>query len=458
MTVNKMTDSHILSLDTQAILLLCGIFGSARAEDPKPLNLSEYNKVAQWLRDLEMRPSDLLNEEGTRRIRHCQTAPLAIDRVLALMARGASMAFAVESWTNKGLWVLSRVDDEYPQRLRDRLMRSAPPILYGSGRKELLSQGGLAIVGSRHVDEEALRFTHLLAECCAAQRIVVISGGARGVDGEAMGAALKKGGTVVGVLAKGLAQEASSKKFRDAIMAGTLVLLSPFHPYAVFNIGNAMGRNKYIYTLSDWALVISSGLGEGGTWAGATENLKHKWVPLFVRSGQVPEGNTRLVESGGIQLPETVLQEGLDLKSWLEDQSVVSHMAEPQGSEADLLTDRPIPKCAASSTLPDQVEKEPVTAGETGAKPSDHFDVIWPNIESELRTAKTSKELAEFFGVSQSQMASWLNHATEIGKARKLKKPVRYVVPSEDAENVGRQLTLPFKKLSKGKDTGREKT
>lgn len=455
--MNKMTDSHILSLDTQAILLLCGIFGSARTDEPKPLNLSEYNKVAQWLRDLEMRPSDLLEKEGTRRIRDSQTAPLEVDRLLALMARGASMAFAVESWTNKGLWVISRVDDEYPQQLRDRLKRSAPPILYGSGRKELLSQGGLAIVGSRNVDEEAVRFTHFLAECCAAQRIVVISGGARGVDGEAMGAALKKGGTVVGVLAKGLAQEASSKKFRDAIMAGTLVLLSPFHPNAAFNVGNAMGRNKYIYALSDWALVISSGLGEGGTWAGATENLKHKWVPLFVRSGQVPYGNTRLVESGGTPLSETDLREGLDLRNWLEDQSVVSQMAEPQGSETDLITDRPIPKCAASSALPDQVEKELVNAGGTGSKPSDHFNVMWPNIEPELRSAKTSKELAEFFGVSQSQMTSWLNHAAKIGKASKLKKPVRYIVPSQEAEYVGRQLTLPFKKLGKEKDASAEK-
>ena len=36
------------------------------------------------------------------------------------------------------------------------------------------------------------------------------------------------------------------------------MLVSPFYPEAGFNAGNAMGRNRYIYTLADQALVIDS--------------------------------------------------------------------------------------------------------------------------------------------------------------------------------------------------------
>jgi len=443
--MNKMTDSHILSSDTQAILLLCGVLGPARPGDPKPLSISEYNNLAQWLHGSEMRPSDLLDEEKARRLHHGAAIPLEVERILALLGRGASLAFAVESWTNKGLWVISRVDDAYPQRLKDRLKRLAPPILYGSGKKELLAPGGLAIVGSRDIDEEAFQYTHLVAESCAGQGIGVVSGGARGVDGEAMGAALKKGGTVVGVLAKGLAQEASSKKFRGAIMDGALVLVSPYHPNAAFNVGNAMGRNRYIYALSDWALVVSSALGEGGTWAGATENLKHKWVPLFVRSGkQVPDGNPRLIQSGGIPLPEDVVREGGDLRRWLEDQSAIFGRIEPPKPDPPVMTGRETSKDAAPVAIPVEVQREPANVIEAESKPRDLFDVVWPHIECKLRSAKTSKELAEAFNVNLKQMTSWLNHAVEMGKATKLARPARYVASTQQAECVGRQLTLPF--------------
>jgi predicted Rossmann fold nucleotide-binding protein DprA/Smf involved in DNA uptake len=444
--MNKTTESHILSSDTQAILLLCGVLGPVRSGDPKPLSISEYNNLAQWLRSSEMRPSDLLDEERTRRLHHGAGVPLEIDRVLALLARGASLAFAVESWTNKGLWVISRVDDAYPRRLKDRLKRLAPPILYGSGRKELLARGGLAIVGSRDIDEEAFQYTCLVAESCAGQGIGVVSGGARGVDGEAMGAALKKGGSVVGVPAKGLAQESSSRKFRDSIMEGTLALISPYPPHAAFSVGNAMGRNRYIYALSDWALVVSSALGEGGTWAGATENLKHRWVPLFVRSGkQVPDGNPRLIESGGIPLPEDVLREEVDLRGWLENQSAVFGRIEPPKPDLPVITGRATPRETAPAAIPGEAQGEPAIVSEAESKPRDLFNVVWLHIEIELRSAKTSKELAKTFNVNLNQMTSWLNHAVENGKAIKLTKPVRYVASTRETECVGRQLSLPFK-------------
>ncbi|OIP92831.1 MAG: hypothetical protein AUK55_09005 [Syntrophobacteraceae bacterium CG2_30_61_12] len=260
-----------------------------------------------------------------------------------------------------------------------------------------------------------------------------------------MGAALKKGGTVVGVLAKGLAQEASSKKFRGAIMDGALVLVSPYHPNAAFNVGNAMGRNRYIYALSDWALVVSSALGEGGTWAGATENLKHKWVPLFVRSGkQVPDGNPRLIQSGGIPLPEDVVREGGDLRRWLEDQSAIFGRIEPPKPDPPVMTGRETSKDAAPVAIPVEVQREPANVIEAESKPRDLFDVVWPHIECKLRSAKTSKELAEAFNVNLKQMTSWLNHAVEMGKATKLARPARYVASTQQAECVGRQLTLPF--------------
>jgi predicted Rossmann fold nucleotide-binding protein DprA/Smf involved in DNA uptake len=143
-----------------------------------------------------------------------------------------------------------------------------------------------------------------IAEKAAREGMQIVSGGARGVDQFAMLAALESGGTVVGVLADSLLRSATSGKVREGIQDARLTLISPFDPEAGFNVGNAMQRNKYIYTLADFGLVISSGYNEGGTWSGAIEQLeKLGLTPLFVRDGDVPEGNRQLLRRGAAALP-----------------------------------------------------------------------------------------------------------------------------------------------------------
>jgi predicted Rossmann fold nucleotide-binding protein DprA/Smf involved in DNA uptake len=83
------------------------------------------------------------------------------------------------------------------------------------------------------------------------------------------------------------------------------VLISTYNPEAGFNVGNAMGRNKYIYALADFAVVVSSDYQEGGTWAGADEELRReRGRPVFVRIGaDVPKGNTELLRKGAKPFP-----------------------------------------------------------------------------------------------------------------------------------------------------------
>jgi predicted Rossmann fold nucleotide-binding protein DprA/Smf involved in DNA uptake len=121
-----------------------------------------------------------------------------------------------------------------------------------------------------------------------------------------MSAALESYGTAIGVLADSLLRSSVSGKFRDAIVDQRLLLISPYNPEAGFNVGNAMGRNKYIYSLSCNALIISAEKEKGGTWAGATEELKRKnGVKVFVRNeGNVPGGNREMLKLGALPFPE----------------------------------------------------------------------------------------------------------------------------------------------------------
>jgi predicted Rossmann fold nucleotide-binding protein DprA/Smf involved in DNA uptake len=291
-----------LSEDAKAILLLCGVFGGAEKAVNGPLSLTEYNRLASWLKDHGHRPKDLVAGSAFEALRRESSVGFDLGRIERLLGRGVAVAFAIERWTNKGIWVLCRSDGEYPSRLRSHLGKQAPPILYGFGYREILHAGGLAVVGSRNVDEEGATFAAEVARHAAREGMSVISGGARGVDQVAMQTALEEGGKAVGVLASNLLRSALRSEARDAIRSGRLTLVSPYNPEAGFNVGNAMDRNKLIYSISDYALVVSAEYRKGGTWTGAEEELKRRHhVPVFVRiSTRTPKGNEELLNMGAL--------------------------------------------------------------------------------------------------------------------------------------------------------------
>ena len=70
-----------------------------------------------------------------------------------------------------------------------------------------------------------------------------------------------------------------------------------------------MDRNKVIYALGDWALVVASDYRKGGTWAGAKEDLDAGWVPLLVRSSEdASRGLRGLIEMGATPIAAEALE------------------------------------------------------------------------------------------------------------------------------------------------------
>lgn len=306
--------TYELSDDSKAILLLCGVFGGKeKPGSAKPLSITEYNTIANWLISHRISPGDLLEAESFDLLQHELVSKIDVGRVKELLSRGASLAFAAEKWMNKGIWIITRSDRNYPSRYRKHLSKLGPPIIFGVGDYRLFESDGLAVVGSRNVDKEGEEFTQEVGRHCAEHGISIVSGGACGVDQFAMLSALEAYGTAIGVMADGLMRASVSGKYRDAIVDQRLLLISPYNPEAPFNIGNAMGRNKYIYAQSRFGLIISAEKGDGGTWAGAIEELKRSnHIPIFVRKeGNVPEGNSELMKHGAIPFPNRPWKESL---------------------------------------------------------------------------------------------------------------------------------------------------
>lgn len=424
--------THILSSDSQAIVLLCGRFGDRGSF--KPLTVVEYSQLAQLLLNQNFRPADLLQPENIVQLTGLERINLTQSRLQSLLNRSGSLAFAIEHWTNKGLWIITRSDPQYPKRLKNKLKHLAPPVLYGTGNRSLLSNHGLGFVGSRNVDEAGLNFTNEVAKMCVSENTQVISGGAKGVDSAAMVTALNEGGRGVGVLGHGLAKASLSKKYRQSLQDGNLVLISPFYPETGFSVGTAMARNKYIYILSDACLVVSSDL-KGGTWTGANENLKNRWVPLLVRQDStVPPGNTQLIKQGGMPVNLTDFTTPKNFQEWLcnlprsleplpvaTQSELFTATNKTAIDKASLEAEPPIKaKTTLKATTPQSL------ASETNREVDDLFEIIWPYFERALVTPKKVDELATLFTLNKTQTKDWLNKAVEQGKVKKLSKPVRY--------------------------------
>lgn len=302
-----------LSPNTQAILLLTAPLIAGRGEpSADPLTAGEYRRLAQFLREQQRQPADLL-APGASSLLAERPQLVDCDRLERLLARGFLLSQAVERWQSRAIWVVSRADTEYPRRWKARLKDDAPPALYGCGETAILETSGLAVVGSRHVDDALIAYTEGIGRLAARAGRTLVSGGARGIDQAAMRGALEAGGKVVGVLADSLERAALQREHRRFLMDGQLALVSPFDPAAGFNVGHAMQRNKLIYALADAALVVSSDYEKGGTWAGAVEQLeKLRLVPVYVRSnGQTGKGLDALRRKGASPWPDPETPEAL---------------------------------------------------------------------------------------------------------------------------------------------------
>jgi predicted Rossmann fold nucleotide-binding protein DprA/Smf involved in DNA uptake len=424
-----------LTPDTQAVLLLCGELGQRGGNSLKPLGLRQYNSLATWLKTEGLRPGDLLKPEGRTKLTGFQTTEVNPDRVWPLLERGTALALIVERWERSGLWVISRSDGCYPERLKRYLGQAAPPLLYGVGSKSLLNRGGLAVVGSRDRSEEDGEFARRVGEHCAQEGIAVISGAAKGIDRDAMVGSLELGGWALGVLAEGLAKTATSGQYRSGLVSDHLTLVSPFDPDSRWFPYTAMERNKLLYGLSDASLVVACSADSGGTWAGATEALQHGRVKVFVKSaGVLGPGNSKLLGMGGIPFPAEPWDNLRQLFTEPEEKNgtlfsavtpqsppIVEPNKEPAAAPPkDVLP--PGEQRTIMETLPETSDRS------TAAEPtSDAYTLVIDAVLALLKEPQSDEWLADRVCVRAAQMKDWLDRGVREGRIQRLKKPLRYV-------------------------------
>ncbi len=380
---------------------------------------------------MKREPADLLSSEALDIMKELSDT-FDTMRLERLLGRGFLLSQALDKWLARSIWIVSRTDDEYPVRIKSRLKDSAPSILYGCGDPVILSTGGLAIVGSRKVDEELVEYTRSVGWLAARSNRTVVSGGARGIDQSAMGGALEAGGQVIGVLSENLIRSVLSRELREYLVNNQLVLVSPYDPSASFNVGNAMNRNKLIYALGDAALVVSSDFQKGGTWTGAVEQLdKMHYVPVYVRSaGEIGKGLKALRDRGAISWPEPQspdeLSEVFNIKTKLfSEYDEMDSAADETGQGLFVAEEQ-----TAFDESSKQTGANEKSTGQEGPTFSKMKEVIL-----KMEMPKTETEVAAELQASKKQTKEWLTRLVNEGFLIKKQNPVRYYKQVETQRN-----------------------
>lgn len=417
--------TNIISQNTQAILLLTApLIAGKKGMSSDLLSLSEYNKLARYLHDIKQQPSDLLHTDAEKLIHSCGHL-IDVDRLKGLIGRGFLLSQVINQWQDRSIWVISRADPDYPRRIKNRLREDAPPVLYGCGNPSVSNTEGLAIVGSREVDDLLVNYTKEVAQLSAKAGKTIFSGGARGIDQAAINGALEATGKAVGVLADSLEKTVLNRVYRNDLIEGHLLLLSPYDPKAGFNVGNAMNRNKLIYALADAALVVNSDFNKGGTWTGAVEQLnKFNFCQLYIRSiGEDSKGLSALRRKGALPWPNPE-----------DPQAFVNVLS----NQRHITTEKPLERLfktteLVTDPLQNKVEKPTIKSIslENISPAEELFFKVKELIVSQLTTPKNNDEIADILQVSHAQAKLWLDRLVDEKVVLKRSKPKGYILQSQ---------------------------
>ncbi len=208
-------------------------------------------------------------------------------------------------------------DSGYPERLKN--IPDAPAGLYIGGRLPEDTEIAVAVVGARECSEYGRYVAQKLGAFLGENKVTVVSGMARGIDGISQWAALEAGGTSIGVLGCGpdICYPAQNRKLYDRLLRQGAVL-SEYALGTPPKPAHFPARNRIVSGLSD-AVVVVEAREKSGTLITVDMALE-QGREVFVVPGRITDslsdGCNRLIRQGaGILLsPRELLTELQELK------------------------------------------------------------------------------------------------------------------------------------------------
>lgn len=225
------------------------------------------------------------------------------NRAVAAANRLDKQAALVAQWQAQKIEPLIRTDPRYPKRLVAALPAAKQPlILWARGPLTLLSEPGVAVLGSQTPDEATAKLINDIMHTLTAEEINLISGYGRGLDRATFETMLATdGGRAVTVLPMGLsAFTKSTSKLEGAVAQERIVLVSPFAPDTPFQEKLAEARNLLIDHL---ALVLLIPQADEEAQVRGSAALE-RGLPVFVGLTDTA-GNRTLIDQGAYLLTDS---------------------------------------------------------------------------------------------------------------------------------------------------------
>ena len=164
-----------------------------------------------------------------------------------------------------GIHVLPFVSPSYPDAFHC-LAFDRPLLLYAKGNLALTTASPrLAIIGTRHPDEEGTRRTYELARRHAEAGAALLSGLARGCDALAHQACLDAGGKGIAIVATGLDEvyPREHQALQEALLRQGGLILSEYPPFTPISKYQLIARDRLQAALAERVIVTECGAKSG---------------------------------------------------------------------------------------------------------------------------------------------------------------------------------------------------
>ena len=198
----------------------------------------------------------------------------------------------IYEYEQKGIRIITKYDEEYPQILSKKMKKNAPTCLFVVGNLPVEFEG-ISLTGLQTVTKKEKGCIKRLVDKINNENKWLISNDCKGVDQEAFQYALHHHGHIISFLCEKM--EDKAMEYKRYIRSGNLVLLSAIDPIKRFTVTHAIDRNSYVCGLSKFQVVVSSKINSGATWFTIMHNMHHNWTISLVIDNDC-FGNQRLLE------------------------------------------------------------------------------------------------------------------------------------------------------------------
>jgi len=199
-----------------------------------------------------------------------------------------------------GIGISIILDENYPQSLKE--IDDPPPLLYFKGEFPIQNDLFVAVVGTHEATAEGIEKAVEIGKALAKEKVVVVSGFARGIDSAAHIGAIREGGKTYAIFGAGLNNIYPSENVSLAEqITNSGALITEYNLNVPVKVGQLMARNRIVVGLSQAVIIAEVNEESPGTMDAVNIAIK-QGKPLFVVRKENSQEVEDLVQEGAVPI------------------------------------------------------------------------------------------------------------------------------------------------------------